>query len=104
MNGLVCNLYWSSDNFLVWIIWLGCTSLTVIAPSLKHAIGQWCTTSSLRATSGPQRVVKLPAMSNRISDFFRTSTDDKFAVAHTALLHWTTSQWSEPENAGLKQT
>jgi hypothetical protein len=31
----------------------------------NHLLGQWCTTSGPRATSGPRRVVKWPAMTYR---------------------------------------
>jgi len=44
------------------------------------------TTSGPRATSGPRRVAKWPAMSNRKKRLFRTVTDIKAAVEYTTLL------------------
>src|SRR6218665_2424829 len=42
-------------------------------PEPENSLGQWCTTSGPRATSGPRRVVKWPARPNRKSTISDTA-------------------------------
>src|SRR6218665_2527932 len=47
-----------------------------------YPLGQWCTTSGPRATSGPRRVLMWPAKPNKKSDYFRAAIHIKSTVDH----------------------